>query len=365
MTLKSGLSLTAMMAALVTGGAMTFAWAGPSQAFVAGCSETSITDVTQIAHTPARCEPGFPAPVPLAARETIRLGSSTTSLEFMAVVMVGIDKGEFAAENLDIVLEIAPSPSGTQLTAQGQLDISLTAPDGAFYNAVAQGYNLKWVLGNFSARAGGGAGLWAQAGTTLDDLRDETIGTMVGPGSTVVYFIGKALEDAGGPTLADVHVTRFDASTLVQLLEGGGVKAVWLLDPAWVPLVDNPDFVKLAEQPLHQAFGGAIYGPNLLEDRREAGVAFARAYLRTINTYFRDDYKADPAFTAYLAGVLGQPVETLQTALSSVWDWEMRATTTDDLQAAMHTGGALTYEGIMPAADLIDRSFYLTAIGAE
>lgn len=361
MPLRSCLSLSTILAAC----SFSFIGSSPVLAFVEGCSEASVTPVTQIEHKPARCEPGYPAPVPLAKRDVVRIGSSTTSLEFMAVIMVGIDKGEFDKENLDIKLEIAPSPSGTQLTAQGKLDVSYTAPDGAFYNAVDQGYNLKWALGNFSVRAGGGAGLWARAGTTFEDLRGQTIGTMVGPGSTVVYFIGKALEEAGGMTLADVHVTRFDASGLVQLLEGGGAKAVWLLDPAWVKLINNPDFVKLAEQPLHQTFGGAIYGPTLLEERPETGVAFARAYLRTINTWFRDDYKSDPEFLKYLAGVLGQPVETLKTSLSSIWDWEMRATTTDVLQAAMHTGGALTYKGIKPAEDLIDRRFYLTAIGAQ
>lgn len=351
---------------LASGCVATTLFMVPAHAFVEGCSEASVTDVSVVEHVPARCNAGYPAAVPLPEKQTITVGTSTTSLEFVAVLMVGLDKGEFAKENLDVKVEIAPSPNGTQLTAQRKLDISLTAPDGAFYNAVAQGYNLKWALGNFSARPGGGAGLWAKAGTTVQDLKGEVIGTMVGPGSTVVHFISKALGASDNAVkLKDVQITRFDASSLVQLMQNDGAKAVWLLDPAWVPLKGDAAYVQLGEQPANEAFGGAIFGPTILEDNPEAGVAFSRAYIRTINTYFRDDYKSDPQFLEYLAKILKQPVDTLKLAPSAVWDWEMRESTTTDLQTAMQTGGALTYPELMPVEKLVDRSFYLRALGAE
>lgn len=351
--------------ALYLGGALALAlWAMPAAAWVEGCGPQSQTDTSQPSLQVARCDAGSPPPLPLAAVEPFSVGITSMGVENALVIAVGLDKGEFAAENLDVQMQVMPTPDATQLVAQGQLDAGFSAPDASFHNAAGQDYTIRWVAGNFQAREDGRAGLWAKAGTTHADLRGEIIGSVVGPGSTVTYFIDKALRDSG-MTLADVVLQRFETAALITALDNGGAKAVWLTDPAWAQLADNPNYVQLARQPAGQVFGGLLVGPNVLEgDKRAAGEAFLRAYLRTINTYFADDYKKDPEMNAYFAGVLGVPVANFTAVPAALWGWEIRQGTTDVLQAAMHVGGALRYTGILPEDRLVDRSLVASVLGA-
>ena len=69
--------------------------------------------------------------------------------------------------------------------------------------------------------------------------------------------------------------------------------SAWLLDPVWRRVDGDQKYAFLGGQPQGEPLGGALYGPNLLQRDPDAGVAFLRAYIRTVNTYFAGDYKAD------------------------------------------------------------------------
>ncbi len=86
-------------------------------------------------------------------------------------------------------------------------------------------------------------------------------------------------------------------------------------------------------------------GPNLPQRDPDAGVTFLRSYIRTVNTSFRGDYKADGAFVAEpakLLKVLKVDAGTL-TAVPSLRmrrDQEMREGTADRLQRAYRDAGS-------------------------
>lgn len=60
--------------------------------------------------TPARCEPGTPAPAPLPEPRKITIATGTLSAEYVAPLQVALDKGEFKKEGLEVTLKVLPTP---------------------------------------------------------------------------------------------------------------------------------------------------------------------------------------------------------------------------------------------------------------
>jgi NitT/TauT family transport system substrate-binding protein len=119
----------------------------------------------------------------------------------------------------------------------------------------------------------------------------------------------------------------------------------------------------VAGQPPAEPLGGLLYGPSMLRDDTEAGTAFVRAYLRTINTYFAEDYKEDADFVAEVAEILEVPVEQLSSVPSLVMDWEIREGTVERLQQVYIDAEIQTSEEPLAEDDAVDRSFYEAAVG--
>ncbi|CAM5437701.1 hypothetical protein SANTM175S_10667 [Streptomyces antimycoticus] len=95
---------------------------------------------------------------------------------------------------------------------------------------------------------------------------------------------------------ADVDSVRFQQlgpAEVLTSLKNGGVDAAWLLDPVWRQVDGDADYAFLGGQPRGEPLGGLLFGPDLLTWNPDAGVAFLRADIRTVNTYFAGDYKKD------------------------------------------------------------------------
>jgi NitT/TauT family transport system substrate-binding protein len=372
---QSMLLLPALCAGLVLAGCggsdeadsdFTPASAGPVEA-VAGC-ENGWTDPADLApdREPARCETDAPAPRPLPERASIVVTAATPNAEFIAPIRWAIENGEFDKENLDVQLRQVPSADGLSLLAQGDSDALVGSPDAAFYNAVSGGFGLRWVMGNFSPPEEGGSGLWARdvAGrpATVEDLRGKTLASVLGTGSPIMYPLQAAFEEAD-MSISDVSFQTLPAADVVTSLLNGGLDAAWVLDPLWLQLEEKPGLSLLSGPVLGEPIGGVLFGPNLLGDRRDAGEAFTRAVVRTINTSFAGDYKSDPTFVEELAGVIELPVEQLEQTPSLVMDWEIRSGTEQRVQEALINVGTLSYAEPLPEAEVVDRSFYEQAVG--
>lgn len=335
---------------------------------VEGCGDVSWTDPADLDpdRDPARCEPGAPAPDPLDEETEVVVTSGTLSAEFVAPLQVALDRGEFEAENLDVRIEQVPPADAIQLLGQGEVDAVWSAPEAGFVNAVDSGFDIRWVAGNYSTSSDSRSGLWVRseggAEPDIAELEGGVLASIVGKGSVALYPVDGGL-DGAGLSLADMEFETLPAGDIVTAFRNGQVDAVWLLDPLWTQLEDDPDAVHVAGQPAGEPLGGLLYGPNLLRDRPEVGEAFMRAYVRTVNTHFDGDYKADEEFTEYLAGLVDLDPELLAATPSLVMDWEIRAGSTDRFQEVFIENDAVRFDEPLAEDELVDRSLYEAVVG--
>jgi NitT/TauT family transport system substrate-binding protein len=137
-----------------------------------------------------------------------------------------------------------------------------------------------------------------------------------------------------------------------------------------VQVKDDPTFVQVATQTPGEPLGLMAYGKRLLQDRKDLGDAFARAYIRTVNTYYQGDYHKDAKVMAEIQKFTGQTDAVFKplAALDSLtMDWEIRKDTTTRVQQLFIDVGVKEMAGIttpVPEEKLVDRSFYERAVGA-
>ncbi|MDR6976721.1 NitT/TauT family transport system substrate-binding protein [Streptomyces sp. 3330] len=336
---------------------------------VEGCGTTSWTDPADLSagRTPARCQPGAPPPSPLSERRRLTLATGTLSAEYVAPLQVALDKGEFAREGLDVTLKVLPTPDALPLLAKGDVDALWAAPEAAVMNGVRGGFDIRWVAGNFSPGPGSKSGLWVRLkdGESAADvtMSGRRLGTMIGKGSVIAYPMEKALQRHGGD-LARIQYQQLGSADVLTALQNGGVDSAWLLDPVWRRVEGEPGYAFLGGQPPGEPLGGLLYGPSLLADDVDAGVALLRAYIRTVNTYFAADYKTDAGFVGYLAKLLKIDEAILESTPSLRMDWEIRAGTTDRLQAAYEAQGVTAESASpLPESRTVNRRLYEEAVG--
>jgi NitT/TauT family transport system substrate-binding protein len=334
---------------------------------VAGCGAHSWTDPADLSPTraPARCDTGAPAPRPLAEPRKLTIATGTLSAEYVAPLQVAVDKGEFKKEGLDVTLKVLPTPDSLPLLAKGDIDALWAAPEAAVMNGIRGGFDIRWVAANFSPDPKSKSGLWVRLkdGESAGRVKmsGRRMGTMIGKGSVIAYPMEKALEKHGGG-LDEIQYQQLGSADVLTALQNGGVDSAWLLDPVWRRVDGAPGYAFLGGQPLGEPLGGMLYGPGLLDDDVDAGVALLRAYIRTVNTYFPADYKSDATFVTYLAKLLKTDEAILRSTPSLRMDWEIRTGTTDRLQAAYKAQGVAEGDPL-PESRTVDRALYEEAVG--
>ncbi|MFE1949162.1 ABC transporter substrate-binding protein [Streptomyces sp. NPDC059524] len=334
---------------------------------VAGCGKAGWTDPADRApdRKPARCSPGSPAPVKLAKTRKLTIATGTLAAEYVAPLEMAVKKGEFEKEGLDVTLKVLPTPEALPLLAKGDIDAQWAAPEAAVMNGILGGFDIKWVAGNFSPDPASKSGLWVRLkkGESADHvtMAGRRLGTMIGKGSVISYPMNTALKKHGGG-LDKIQFQQLGSADVLTALQNGGVDSAWLLDPVWRKIDGDRRFAFLGGQPLGEPLGGLLFGPNLLKDDPDAGVALLRAYIRTVNTYFPGDYKKDPAFVKELADLLKIDKGVLESTPSLRMDWEIRSGSTDRLQAAYRAAGVSEGDPL-PESRTVDRKLYEEAVG--
>ncbi|MEU2669005.1 ABC transporter substrate-binding protein [Streptomyces sp. NPDC007164] len=334
---------------------------------VAGCGAGSWTDPADLApdRKAARCDKGAPAAQPLAKQRKITVATGTLSAEYVAPLQVAVAKGEFAKEGLDVELKVLPTPDALPLLAKGDVDAQWAAPEAAVMNGINGGFDIKWVAGNFSPDPASKSGLWVRLkdGESADhvEMAGRKLGTMIGKGSVIAYPMGTSLKRHGGG-LDRISFQQLGSADVLTALRNGGVDSAWLLDPIWRRVDGDRKYAFLGGQPVGEPLGGLLFGPTLLNEDPDAGVAFLRAYIRTVNTYFTGDYKSDPGFVTELAKLMKTDEATLRSTPSMRMDWEIRKGTTDRLQEAYADSG-VSEGASVPEAKAVDRTMYSEAVG--
>ena len=132
----------------------------------------------------------------------------------------------------------------------------------------------------------------------------------------------------------------------------------------WTFAVSNPDLFLAATQTPNEPLGLYAYGKRLLQDRPDIGVAFARAFIRSVNTYFNGDYHQDDRTMSEIAKVVANyDIATNKKYDSLTMDWEIRRGTTTRVQELFIDIGVLTYPKPLAEDKIVDRSFYEKAVG--
>ncbi|MFZ3596794.1 ABC transporter substrate-binding protein [Streptomyces sp. BH104] len=334
---------------------------------VDGCGKGSWTDPGDHSadREPARCDKGAPAPQKLAEPRKLTIATGTLSAEYVAPLEMAVKKGEFKKEGLDVKLKVLPTPDALPLLAKGDIDAQWAAPEAAVMNGILGGFDIKWVSGNFSPDPKSKSGLWVRLkkGQSASQVRmaGKKMGTLIGKGSVASYPMNIALKKHGGG-LDKIQFQQLGSADVLTGLQNGGVDSAWLLDPIWRKVDGDKRFAFLGGQPQGEPLGGMLFGPNLLTKDPDAGVALLRAYIRTVNTYFPDDYKNDPAFVAELARLLKTDKKVLEETPSLRMDWEIRSGTTDRLQAAYKAAGVSEGDPL-PESKTVNRKLYEEAVG--
>lgn len=340
-----------------------------------GCGQDAVTD--QADRSPdrpiAHCEPGAPAPEPLPEPATIRLGAATQG-EYLAPVLLGNAMGEFEKENLTVEIVSLPFADAVLQMASGDVDAANGGPFASQTNGVGAGVNVKWVLGNYSPADGGDvnvpqAGLWVRRdhfsdpdNPDLAELAGAHIANSLGDGTVAVYWMGEALEGSG-ISFDDITFDAIPPEDQFTALEQGAVAGAYMLDPFWGQAAANPDeYALVAVQP-KEPNGGIFFGPSLLEDDREVGAAFTRAYVRTINTYLQPGYQDDDEVVSALAESIPVDPQAIVDSPEIVFEWELRDGLMADVQRWFIDLDVQTVPE-QPEDKLVDRSFYLDAVGA-
>lgn len=357
--------------------AATSTTSAPGGGDVEGCGEGASTDPADEAadREVARCEKGAPEPRPLEERATVRM-SSAFKAEFVAPILLADHFGEFEKENIDFeFVELGFSDAISQIASK-QIDVAVGGTEAALFNAVNGGVGIKWGMGNFFPPDAGDesvpqTGLWVRTDAFEDpddpdlaELKGTKIASAVGKGSSIAYPIAQAFEDAG-LSLNDLEFVQVPSPEMVTALQNDAVQSAWLLDPYWIQASQNPDLRLVATQPPGEPIGGLYFGEHMFGEDREKALAFVRAVIRTINTYLDGDYQADDEVMQALAEETGTTVEALSSTPSLVFDWEIREQTADRAQGYFIEFDVVEYDEPLPEDDVVDRSLYLEAVGAE
>ncbi len=345
-------------------------------------AETPDTTPTVVTTTPddgtqppgTTADPGTPdevgpAPQPLAETVSLEVGSNIL-LPFMAPVILAIEFGEFEKENLDITeIQVIPASDAMVLLGQGTLDIQYGAPDAQMMNAFSQGIDIRWVGGNFRDPLGTAIGLWARRDVfsdpenpDLSELAGKTIATSSGPGGISGVPIAGILEGLGVDP-ADTQREQIPSAEILLALENDAVDAGWLISPFYSQAEESGDYVYVGGPQDLQPIGGALFGPNLINDNRDAGVAFLRALQRTINTYLSGDWTSDDAVVAAIAQGTGLDEDVVRNQPLYEFVLDPSEGLTDLAQQVFFADDVLSYDDPIPESDLVDRSFLEEARG--
>nr|WP_313313703.1 ABC transporter substrate-binding protein [Dietzia maris] len=278
-------------------------------------------------------------------------------------LIAGQAMGEFQKENLAVEVTVMPSADAVQLVASGQIDAMEGSTSVGLLNAVQQGFPVKQIIGDGWLPPESKMGVWRRADVPTAQLKDKAIGSAIGIGSSVNAPLAAVLAK-DGLKLTDLKWEVVGAADAATALKNGAVDAAVVLDPFWLQLKDDArfQFVSPAIEPGGNV-GGLHAGPRLL-DRRDVALALTRAYVRTTNTYLRDEkWQKDTGFMNKLSERLKTPVDVLRAVPGQVYNWDIPVGAATRLQELYIETKTLKAKRPMPESTFVDRSFVATVVG--
>lgn len=213
----------------------------------------------------------------------------------LAPLYVAHEQGYFKEEGLALeIQQVRFSREAVPLMAGGKIDVAFYALNSAVMNAIARGARVRVVAGRqkYSTRCSDQQVLF---GTRMafpsgfHDLR-QLKGKRIGVYNSEVHdrFVLNAALAAGGLTSSDVKIVKM-AEHEVTILTAAGKADVL------THTMDNPNFYGMGGRfvtgpalssflPDHM-FSFMLYGRHFLDEDRESGIRFLRAFLRGVRAF--------------------------------------------------------------------------------
>ena len=220
----------------------------------------------------------------LNPRVTIKIPDLQVASE--AGLYTAMERGYFAERGIDIEL-LGPLNSVDQvpLLATGDLGVGIGTPTTTFFNASANGIDIKFVCTWTTQEEGDGAfGLYVRKELidsgqvkSIADLKGKNIGTA---SVTDPYALSKVLESAD-LTLDDVTMVGLNYPDQVAAFAGGSIDAAMVLEPFGIQ-AENRGLAKRLAPAGDYAPGPAVFvavGPAFARANPEAVTKFLEAFM--------------------------------------------------------------------------------------
>ncbi|XBB69930.1 ABC transporter substrate-binding protein [Nocardioides sp. WV_118_6] len=296
-----------------------------------------------------------------ADKNTVKVAISA-KLEAFAPLLVGMELGSYADQDLDVEIVTAAPSDAMVLLATGEVDAVFSAPSAAFFNAVSGGSPIKIVAPGMFPPPNSRSGLWVNKDLapngTFDPakLRGETVATAVGTGAPVSMVLEEELERSG-VSAGDVKFQTMGATDILVALESGAVKAGWLSDPVWLEAEKSDDLAFAFGQPDDITMGAVLFGPTLLEKDRDKGKRLLAGMRSAVADHLQGAYHDDADVRAALVKQLEISEDQLDKLPELVFppDLAYPAGLTDRYQATYaRQKGVLVYSDPLPEDEVID-----------
>jgi NitT/TauT family transport system substrate-binding protein len=215
---------------------------------------------------------------------------------------VGIDKGYYAAEGIDLSLApLSDASTSAQMIATNQAQFYVAVPDPVIFNALSRGVAVKILVSSTTNSPTDRPAALIVRQDLIDSGRYKSAAdlkgmTIAAGAQSAQFYVSRALAK-GGLSLADAKVINVGGlPDEITAMQNKSVDAAWEVEP----LITGAERQGIAKAvfgtgELYPGAVGAalIMSPSFEKDNPEAAVRFLVAYLRGQRDYYHAINKKD------------------------------------------------------------------------
>ncbi|PJF31362.1 MAG: hypothetical protein CUN51_03250 [Candidatus Thermofonsia Clade 1 bacterium] len=306
------------------------------------------------------------AQVPAQAQsEKIRLGFLPVIT--YATFFVGIERGYFADEGIEIELVPLPAGGGDSIVqlAAGNLDVAATGAGATLWNAIALGFPVKIVAPLHTERPPLATPLVISAKRVDEiksaaDLRGKRI-AINNVGSAVEYWVYAALQ-RGGVSMDEVTIVPMPFPQMAAALDAEAIDAAVITEPLATLGRDQGLLALLADDFIDGITVTYVFmGEAMLTERRPVAEAFMRAYLRAARDL---QGEIDESLAAIIEKYTNVPAPVIMRMNRQYYDPNgvIPIADLEEVQRYFKSRGLLEYAELLDVPSLVDTSLVDAAL---
>ncbi|HEX9800201.1 MAG TPA: ABC transporter substrate-binding protein [Thermoanaerobaculia bacterium] len=229
---------------------------------------------------------------PAGDRVSLRVAPRLSSF----VAYLAADAGYFATEDLEVELLVWDSAATViPSLAQGDLDVSTVwRLDPAYLNVIGRGGRIRLVAGGMRYAPGecGYSSFLVRPEVLAAGRLDELAGLrglrITSERTSSSYYVWARLLERAGLGFDDVEIVDLPAEARIDAFASGRVDVTTATEPWQTQLVRSGHAVRW--RPVADVLPGfqssfVVFGRRLLDERRDLGVRFLRAWQRAVRDY--------------------------------------------------------------------------------